>query len=505
MTMDKTNVRLPRSAPEAEGVSSRGLISFLDMVERSGIEFHLLTVARHGKVILQGEWAPYRQEFPHMTHSLTKLFTNTAVGMACTEGYFSLDSHVISFFPDEAPATISDNLAAMTVRDLITMRCGHGQLLSGNKWRPIKTSWVAEFFKEPLPYAPGDYFQYTSATSYMLSAIVQKTTGLTAHAFLREKLFDPMGIEDESWDLCPHGINTGGNGLTIKNEDCVKIGLLYLNDGELNGKRYLSREWVREAMYDACTLNPDTGYGFHLSNEGRFISSGGIFGQTVVLVPEYDMVVAINAANQTNRSNALDSAMRPLLEEGLLAAIQDETSAAEPEAVREVESRLKALSLRTPEGAPHSPGESAYSGEYAVPAPVDSIASLHFAFDAEGCTFRMKDDRGEHSVRCGNHAWAYGQSSMTGYYLHHQYQPDSTRVAGRGWWVSPTVYVMQWAWVNMTFVDTVVCEFSDGGVAVKRRVNVNTITKPAKDSAKILEAGAEDKERPEIRGMKTKH
>ena len=405
--------RLPRSTPESEGVSSKGLVRLLDAMDGSGLEFHHFSMARHGKIILQADWAPYKPCHPHMTHSLTKLFTNTAVGMACDEGFLSLDDKVVSFFPDELPETVGENLEAMSVRDLITMRCGHEFLLSGNKWRPIKTSWVAEFFKEPLPFKPGERFVYTSATSYMLSAIVQKVTGMTAHEYMQKRLFSPLGIEGETWDLCPHGINSGGNGLTIKNEDALKVGLVYLNGGTLDGKRYLSPEWVKESMYDSCKLNPDTGYGFHQSNENGFISSGGIFGQTVVILPAHDAVLSINAAYQENRPNALDNKMREIFERDLLPILNDAPLKRDPEAEKSLAERAGRCSLPTPDGQSHSSNEKRYSGTYAVTAPIDGITSFSLEFDDKGCLFSMTDDRGTHSIRCGAEDWVYGASSMS--------------------------------------------------------------------------------------------
>ena len=66
---------------------------------------------RHGSVVAEGWWSPYGREYPHMLFSLSKSFTSTAVGLALTEGRFSIDDPVLSFFPDEAPAEVSDLLA----------------------------------------------------------------------------------------------------------------------------------------------------------------------------------------------------------------------------------------------------------------------------------------------------------------------------------------------------------------------------------------------------------
>jgi CubicO group peptidase (beta-lactamase class C family) len=472
--------------PESVGIDSTALQDFYRRLDESGIEFHHVSIARHGNIIAQGSWAPYQAKYPHMTHSLTKLFTNTAVGIACDEGLFSLDDKVADFFPDEVKGITDEKVFRMTVRDLITMRSGHAHLISGNKWRPIKTSWVAEFFKEPLAYEPGTHFQYTSATSYILSAIVQKVTGMTTFEYLSEKLLKDMHFGYMTWDKCPHGICSGGNGITATNLDALKMGLLYLNDGVWNGKRYLSHAWIQEAMVDSCKLNPDTGYGFHLCNENGIISSGGIFGQTVVMVPKYDMVISINAAHPGNRPNALDESMRVLLEKYLFPIVQDERLPENKKAYEELQRYLEHLSLPVPQNSSSEEVNSEWSGTYQTEDNVDHISCLSFDFAKDCLTFQMTDHRGIHTVVCGLNRWIYSESSMTGNYLHHQYQPECTTVAGRFIPTGKNSFVMKWAWVEMTFVDTISCRVEGNKVFFKRFVNVNT----------------QDTERPEVMGYR---
>ena len=467
--------KLIRSTPEAEGVPSASIETFVEKIDNAGIEFHHMTIIRHGKVIAQTSWAPYNIERPIMCHSLTKLFTNTAVGIACNEGLLSLDDHVISFFPDELPAELNDNIKALTVRDLITMRSGHGRGISGNEWRPIQTSWVAEFFKEPFVFAPGTEMRYTSATSYMLSAIVQKVSGVTMHEYLRNRLFVPLGIDGERWDLSPQGINSGGNGLTIKNEDASKIALLYLHGGEYEGKRYLSEAWATEAMNDIPERKGiKSSYGFHIIHEDDLFSSGGYFGQTIVIDPARDMVFSFNAGLLDNAPNAIDERIRAFLKETILKNVAQERLAENPTTLRSLENTLKTRSIPAPKGDVHSQKELRYSGLYKTVENIAGITSIHFQFDAEDCLLTISDSRGMHELRCGLAKWAVSESSMTGNYLHHQYQSDSSPVSAYGAWVTPNVFVMRWVWLEMTFIDTIICLFKENKVFFKRAVNVNT-------------------------------
>ena len=96
----KTN-SLPRSTPEAEGVSSEAITQFLDIASKSQHEFHSFMLVRHGKVIAESWWNPYKNDLKHTMYSCSKSFTATAVGFAVAEKKLTVDDKVISFFPND--------------------------------------------------------------------------------------------------------------------------------------------------------------------------------------------------------------------------------------------------------------------------------------------------------------------------------------------------------------------------------------------------------------------
>jgi CubicO group peptidase (beta-lactamase class C family) len=116
---------LARGTPESAGVSAKAILDFLDAVEHEKMELHSFMMLRHGQVIAEGWWEPYGPELVHTMYSMSKSFTSTAVGFAVAEGKMSVEDKVVSFFPDDLPAKVSDNLAAMRVKDLLTMSTGN--------------------------------------------------------------------------------------------------------------------------------------------------------------------------------------------------------------------------------------------------------------------------------------------------------------------------------------------------------------------------------------------
>src|SRR5215472_16077544 len=141
---------LPRSSPEAQGVSSTSVLAFIEAADKID-SLHSFLLVRHGHVVAEGWWAPYSADSPHSLFSLSKSFTATGVGLAIADGKLSLDDPVLKFFPDEAPASPSNNLKAMRVHDLLRMSTGH----QTEPPRPPAQSWVKSFLAHPVPFKPG--------------------------------------------------------------------------------------------------------------------------------------------------------------------------------------------------------------------------------------------------------------------------------------------------------------------------------------------------------------
>ncbi|MGZ5135800.1 MAG: serine hydrolase domain-containing protein, partial [Flavitalea sp.] len=240
----QTGSSLPRSTPEAQGVSSAGIIDFLDAVSKSNHEFHSFMMLRHGKVIAEGWWNPYRADIKHTMYSVSKSFTATAVGFAVAEKKLSVDDKVISFFPSDLPDSVSPNLAELKIKDLLSMSVGHAKEPSEIN---TQQNWIRGFLKEPITYQPGTRFLYNSIATYMLSAIVQKVTGEKIIDYLKPRLFDPLDLKEIDWETDPMGINVGGWGLRLKTEDMAKFGQLFLQKGVWEGKEILPASWIDEA------------------------------------------------------------------------------------------------------------------------------------------------------------------------------------------------------------------------------------------------------------------
>src|SRR5260221_7371006 len=234
---------LPRSRPEAQGVSPAALLAFVKAADKDIDSLHSFMLVRHGQVVAEGWWAPYSAESPHSLFSLSKSFTSTPVGLAAAEGKLSIDDPVLTFFPDDAPANLSANLKAMRLSDLLRMSTGH----QSEPPRKADEPWAKTFLAHPAPFKPGTHFLYNTSATYMLSAAVQKATGQTVLDYLKPRLFEPLGIEHPTWEASPQGITAGGYGLSIRTEDIAKVCQPYLQQGKWQGKQLVPEAWVEAA------------------------------------------------------------------------------------------------------------------------------------------------------------------------------------------------------------------------------------------------------------------
>ena len=174
--------KLPRTTPEKEGVSSKGIIDFLNAIDTGKIEIHSFMFLRHGRIIAEGWWNPYGPEFKHLMYSASKTFAATGIGLAVSENKLRLSDKVISFFPASQPDTLSDFMKMMTVKDLLMMSTGQDM----DSKRGLNDDWVRSFLAKAPLSKPGTIFRYNNTATFMLSAIVQQVTGETLFEYLNQ-------------------------------------------------------------------------------------------------------------------------------------------------------------------------------------------------------------------------------------------------------------------------------------------------------------------------------
>ncbi len=457
---------LPRSTPEAQGIPSSAVLAFVEAAEKNVDALHSLMVLRHGQVVAEGWWEPYRRDDPHVLFSLSKSFTSTGVGLAIAEGRLSLDDTVLSFFPEDAPAEPSDNLKAMRVRDLLAMSTGHhAEDIEKFSFDQTDVPLTRAFLALPVAHKPGTHFVYNTPASYMLSAIVQKATGSTLVDYLRPRLFEPLGIRNPKWDASPQGVSLGGFGLSVTTEDIARFGQLYLQRGEWNGQRLLPAEWVAAATARQTSngSNPksdwDQGYGYQFWRCRHGLYRGdGAFGQFCIVMPEQDAVVAITSGTRDMQ------AVMNLVWDHLLAAMQAAPLPADAPGRERLGQKLASLSLPPQPGRPASPIARQVSGRrYELPKNDDGFEAVGLEIGRE-TTLVLRSGGRETRLPCGRGEWRREGKRLVGGVE----QP----VAATGAWTADDTYTVKACLYDTPFCATIGLRFAGDELYFGQELNV---------------------------------
>lgn len=455
---------LPRSSPEEQGVSSAALLTFVEAADAQIDALHGFMLVRHGAVIAEGWWAPYRADARHQLYSLSKSFTSTAVGMAIGEGRMRLEDQVMSFFPDDLPAEVGNNLKAMRVRDLLCMSTGHqNEPPTGPDLVSAKT-----FLAQPVPFKPGTHFLYNTAATFMLSAIVQKTTGQTVLDYLKPRLFDPLGIVDPTWDTNREGISLGGYGLSVRTEDIARFGQLYLQRGSWAGRELVPAAWVATATSkqtsngSSPTSDWDQGYGFQFwrCRNGAYRGDGA-FGQYCIVMPDQDAVVAITAGVRDMQ------AVLNLIWSRLLPALEPRRLPSNPGMQQALETRLKSLVLPLPRGAASSSKLAGLAGRTFGFAANDlklETVALRPGSATGQTVINLRVNGREQPLVCTSTGWTPGQVA----YAQFPARPAATA----GAWTAEDTYTAKVCFYETPFVLTLTLKFSDAALQFDSEMNV---------------------------------
>lgn len=139
----------------------------------------------------------------------------------------------------------------------------------------------------------------------MLGVLLERVVRQPLAAFAQQVLFTPLGVTDAKWQLQPLGTPMTGGGLQLTTRDLWKFGQLYLDQGQWEGRKILSADWVRRSVAPHANARPDTDYGYLWwlqtfqigSDRVRTWGMYGTGGNKVYVLPDYDAVVIITTTN----------------------------------------------------------------------------------------------------------------------------------------------------------------------------------------------------------------
>lgn len=219
--------------------------AFVEVDPEKPVNTHAVVVLYGDKLIAE-KYAPgFDYKSKHMGWSMTKSIINALVGIMVKEGRLNID--------DPAPVREwDDERKTITLNHLL-------QASSGLAWEEsyfVPTSDFHNMFtrsddkggfasSRKLEKKPGEFFEYSSGTTNILSRIIRQQLGDTAYyRFPYEKLFYPVGMYNTTLEPDASGTFVGSSYGYASARDWARFGLLYLNRGVWLGERILPEGWV---------------------------------------------------------------------------------------------------------------------------------------------------------------------------------------------------------------------------------------------------------------------
>jgi len=313
---------LPRVEPEVLGLDAGRLDNFLDELEAVDGARSVVVVHRE-RVVAEDYWWGSSISMHHV-RSVTKSITSMLVGIAIERGFIdSIDVRMVDFLPTDLRPSggAKDDIL---VRHLLTHTSGFlwdenaeivGWISSSNP--------LSYILNRPLVDTPGTDFNYSTAATHVLSAVLEEAVGVDIEVFAESYLFAPLGISSWQWERDPQGYPFAGHGVELRTEDMAKLGVLFLNHGRWGDEQVVPADWVRQATATHFRGNSSWGpvdrvsYGLlwwlASADDINLYMALGWGGQFVVCVPALDLVVATSARWQVN-ANQADAQERAILE-----------------------------------------------------------------------------------------------------------------------------------------------------------------------------------------------
>jgi CubicO group peptidase (beta-lactamase class C family) len=316
-----------RSRPERQGMDPGLLDEAARIIGTEMPDVTGLLVVRHGYVVQEQYFGEsYGRNDPVKIRSITKSVAGTLIGIALSEGKLdSLDQTIGELIPHRIPSTADSGTPDISLRHLLTMTSGWEWDIGSDYQRLIASkNWAALTLSRPIVYEPGTFYAYNTGGSHLLSVILTTVTGQDTADYAQEKLFDHLGIERPTWQRSPQDEAVGGFGLELTARDLAKLGFLYLNDGQWDGRQIVPVDYVRAATSYQST-GDSTGYAAYgyqwwvaeVAGNPSFFGLG-FGGQYLYVVPALDLIAVVIAGFETPPPVTIH---RPVIENVIVPAV----------------------------------------------------------------------------------------------------------------------------------------------------------------------------------------
>jgi len=275
--------------------------SALTVYNKTNPVTHSLLIIKNGKLVLEKYFNGFGRDKLNSLKSGTKSITSILIGIALDKGLIKdVNQKLFDLMTEYFDQTVDKKKKEITLKQILTMSAGFDWNNFGGKWRSgwDRSKEPNEFLiqRVPLKDEPGKVWNYNSALSHLLSGLIRKYSGTSTLTFAKQNLFESLGIKKYRWQKAADGNEMGNSELFLSSRDFAKIGQLFLQNGFWNGKKIVSKNWIRKSTqkyFDGFPQIGGYGYQWHTRNFGKYNSyiAAGYGGQFLIVIPDLQLIV----------------------------------------------------------------------------------------------------------------------------------------------------------------------------------------------------------------------
>lgn len=265
-----------------------------------------IVIIRNGRLAAEKYFNGRTPSSYQTIRSVSKSFLSALFGIAVQKGILSPGNKLADYFPEYQQYITDTRINNVTIDHLIKMRAGFKGDQEFYFTFTNSGDWVKTILSSQLSFDPGSRMQYSTAGTHLLSALLTRACGKSTFDFAKENFFEQCGIDVRNWLKDPQGNYFGGNDIYLTTRDMAVLGLIYMNNGKLDGKQIVPEGWVTNSLvtYSGSSTIPwgnlnKVGYGYLWwlgeVNGLKVFTGIGHGGQFVLCVPSLNMIVAVQS------------------------------------------------------------------------------------------------------------------------------------------------------------------------------------------------------------------
>jgi CubicO group peptidase (beta-lactamase class C family) len=310
----KINADYPKPWPLSKYYNTGQLSPFLDSAMRN-VNAHALVIIKNDTLVHEQYWDNFSDTSHTNSFSMAKSYTSALLGFAIQDGFIKNINEPVSTY---IPEFKNDWRASITLEHLVSMSSGiaFDESYANPFSYPAEGYYGTDLLKASTDYnekasEPGKVYKYLSGNTALLGYCISKAIHKPLATYLSEKLWGPLHCEEDAyWSLDKKdGLEKGFCCINSNAKDFARMGKLYMNFGNWEGKQLLDSNFVRSSIMpfncqeEDCTPNHTYGYSWWLTKYSGMdvFYMQGMLGQYVICVPEKKLVICRLA--RTRRAN----------------------------------------------------------------------------------------------------------------------------------------------------------------------------------------------------------